>query len=49
MDCKLCNDKLFTLHEMDEYQMCDACYCDVWDRVYSKQKQKQKTETGETK
>lgn len=42
MDCKLCNDELFTLHEMDEYQMCDACYCKVFDRVYSKQKQKQK-------
>jgi hypothetical protein len=32
---------------MDEYQMCDACYCKVFDRAYSKQKQK--TETGETK
>ena len=42
MDCKICNDELFTLHEMDEYQMCDACYCEVFDPT--------KTQTkGETK
>ena len=44
MDCKICNDELYTLHEMDEYQMCDACYCEVFDP-----KNKTKIETGETK
>ena len=31
MKCKECNDDLYTVHEMDEYQMCDACYCRVFD------------------
>lgn len=39
MNCKECNDELYTVHEMDEYQMCDACYCRVFDST-NKHKEK---------
>lgn len=41
MNCKKCNDPLFTVAEMDEYQMCHACYCEVFDKSKNTQTQTQ--------
>lgn len=39
MNCKECNNELTEVGEMDEYQLCHACYCVVMDTTNNEGKQ----------
>lgn len=31
MNCKRCGKELYEYGEVDEYELCHICYCDVMD------------------
>lgn len=39
MNCKNCNEELRQVAEMDEYQLCHVCYCDIMDTTKQKENQ----------
>jgi hypothetical protein len=37
MNCKNCEHELTEVAEMDEYQLCHHCYCEIMDTTKTKE------------